>query len=246
MHRYTTLADRYGIHAGLRTRLPLPQSRETVLGFFASLQKSIPGLKQLSLAENAVALETDKNDPYYRWVVIQQDLLASGTTDLEQPAEALRQHELVFNLAPYHFSINHLDLHSLDVSLGFEFVYPGNHHELVAAALGGNLLDITATRLGRARIVGFAPELKFALDEEGRQICSVALEPRGTVGEICQGQAPSEPLGVWMALRVYGPFEPGVPFTELLKELSEQVFELADNFFIPMFVEPLARAIASR
>ncbi len=246
MNRYATLADRYGIHVGLRTRLPLPHSRETVLGFFASLQKALPALKQLSLADNAIALETDKNDPYYRWVVLQQDLLASGCTDLEELTSAMAQHEVVLNLAPYHLSINHLDVHSLDVSLGFDFVYPGNHHELIAEALGGSLLEARALQLSRARIVGFAPEVKFALDDEGQLVCSVALEPRGSVSEICQGQAPSEPLGVWLAVRRKGPFEPGIPFTDVLKELSERVFELADSFFIPAFVEPLAREIASR
>ena len=55
------------------------------------------------------------------------------------PAEvdaAVGQHELVLELIPYMLSVSQLDCEALDYLMGFDFLYRGNHDQLVADALG--------------------------------------------------------------------------------------------------------------
>ena len=81
-------------------------------------------------------LEEDKDKGSYRWCTIEPRRVCSGHVNPESVEEALEQHELVLDLAPYTLSVSPLDCEALDLLFGFDFTYRGNHNQLVAEALG--------------------------------------------------------------------------------------------------------------
>ena len=49
--------------------------------------------------------------------------------------DALPQHEMALELAPYMLSVSPLDCERLDFMVVFDFLYRGNHDQLVAEAV---------------------------------------------------------------------------------------------------------------
>jgi len=248
MALYSSLADEYYVNLALRTALPLPQSRETILGLFASLQKAFPSLTRFNVREGGeVILESEKSEGRYSWFVMEREILLSGYLNPEAPEHALEQHRRLLELVPYHLSINHLDVNTLDLTVGFDFYYRGNQHELVAEALGSGLLESGLSELSRGRkLVSFEPDVTFALDEEAKLLCRVSVEPRTTLYQIRSGEYGEEPISVWFSLRRYGPLAATEPLVDVLDALARRAFDMIDAFLVPTVVEPLARTIASR
>ena len=81
-------------------------------------------------------LEEDKDQGHYRWSTIEPRRVWSGQVNPTTVEEALEQHKLVLELAPYLLSVSPLDCEALDVMFGFDFTYRGNHSQLVAEAWG--------------------------------------------------------------------------------------------------------------
>ena len=50
--------------------------------------------------------------------------------------DAIEQHRLVLELAPYMLSLSPIDCEAIDLLFGFDFTYRGNHNQLVAEVLG--------------------------------------------------------------------------------------------------------------
>ena len=81
-------------------------------------------------------LEEDKDGGNYRWATIKPRRVCLGHVNPESVDEAIKQHELILDLAPYMLSVSPLDCEALDLLYGFDFTYRGNHNELIAEALG--------------------------------------------------------------------------------------------------------------
>ena len=137
MNRYSSLSDDFYVNMNLSTEMELPSNRESVLHFFERLQKKYPTMRNFYCREKGdFILEEDKDQGHYRWCTIEARRLCSGQVNPDSVDEALEQHRLVLELAPYMLSLSPIDCEAIDLLFGFDFTYRGNHNQLVAEALG--------------------------------------------------------------------------------------------------------------
>ncbi len=139
MNPYSSFCDDFGIYVYLNTKMELPSGRETVLHFFDSLQKTFPEMTDFDRRESGeFVLEEDREKGSYRWVTLESQRICTGYVNPPNFEDADVQHERVLELAPYHLDFSALDCEAMDVLFAFDFVFSGNHDEVVAEALGLN------------------------------------------------------------------------------------------------------------
>jgi len=166
MNPYGSLCDDFGVYSYLNTKMELPAGRETVLHFFDSLRKSYPLMTDFDCRENGeYVLEEDREQGSYRWVTVDTRRLATGYVNPPEVEAADAQHEHVLESAPYHLSMSPLDCEALDVLFAFDFVFSGNHDEVVAEALGLNTTLENLLQLPGSRVINYEPSLMLSLDE---------------------------------------------------------------------------------
>jgi hypothetical protein len=168
MNNYASLADDYFVNLILNTEMQLPASRETVLDFFGRVQKSYPSMRNFYTRESGdFVLEEDKDQAHYRWLCLEPRRICSGYVNPADVDDAVAQHRLALELAPYMLSVSPLDCEALDYLVGFDFIYRGNHDELVAEALGvGSALDGLLSIPG-SKPLNFEPSTRVAAVRPG-------------------------------------------------------------------------------
>jgi hypothetical protein len=159
-------------------------------------------------------------------------------------SEALEQHRLVLELAPYMLSVSPLDCEALDLLFGFDFTYRGNHNQLVAEALGLSPAMERLAELPGATIINHEPSITLALDEDCRTQCRLSIETRTNAYQVRTGDYPEEQLSVYLTARQYGSLGPDNTFVTALEHLTQICHEMVDNYIIENVLRPLARAIA--
>jgi hypothetical protein len=189
-------------------------------------------------------LEEDKDRGHYRWATIEQRRVCSGQVNPQSVEEALEQHQLVLELAPYMLSVSPLDCEALDLLFGFDFTYRGNHNQLVAEALGLSPALERLADLPGASIINHEPSITLALDEDCRTQCRLSIETRTNAYQVRTGDFPEEQLSVYLTARQYGSLGPDSTFVTALENLTRICHEMVDSYVIENILRPLARAIA--
>ncbi len=247
MHRYSSFSDDFYVNMNLSTEMELPSNRESVLQFFERLQKQFPQMSNFYCRDKGdFILEEDKERGHYRWCAIEPRRLCSGQVNPESIDEALAQHQLVLDLAPYMLSLSALDCEALDLLFGFDFTFRGNHNQLVAEALGINPGMEQLLEAPHAAIVNFEPSLTLALDEECRMQCRLSIETRTNAFQIRTGDYPEEQLSVFVTARRYGALAPGDTYVQTLQNMAGVCHDMIDNYVAENILRPLARAISAR
>ena len=245
MTPYHSLSDDYYVNLNLNTEMDLPQSRETVLHYFEQIQKRYPTMRNFYGREaGEFVLEEDKDSGSYRWATVEPRRICSGYVNPESPEDALQQHELALEVAPYALTVSSLDCESLNVMFGFDFTYRGNHSELLVEALGvppaiERMLDIPG-----ATVLGSEPSLQLALDEDCRTQCRLSVETRTGAYHVRTRDFPEEQLSVYFTTRRYGSLDPGETYVSAMRRLAELCIEMVDSFVVDSVLRPLQRAIA--
>jgi hypothetical protein len=226
--------------------MALPTGRETVLHFFESLQKAYPRMTNFQVRESGeFVLEEDKESGSYRWVTLEARRLCSGYVAPPRLEDADQQHERVFELAPFHLNINNLDCEALDVLFAFDFVYNGNHDEVVAEAFGLNTSLEGLMGIPNARVINFEPSVMMALDEQMRLQCRLSIETRTNAFQVRTNQFNDEPISVYFTVRQYwGGMQR--TFIDSYRRQREILQELVDHHVIPAVIRPLAQVIAAK
>lgn len=247
MNRYSSLCDDFYVNMNLSTEMELPNNRETILHFFERLQKSYPTMRNFYCRDRGdVVLEEDKEQGAYRWCTIEPRRVCSGQVNPETIEEAMKQHRLVLELAPYTLSVSPLDCEALDLLFGFDYTYRGNHNQVVAEALGvvpamERLLDTPG-----ATVINAEPSLTIALDEECRLQCRVSVETRTNAYQVRTGEFPEDQLSVYVTARQYGSLPADRSFDETLTKLASLCHEVLEGHVIEHVLRPLARTIAMK
>lgn len=247
MHRYSSLSDDFYVNMNLSTEMDLPSNRESVLHFFESLQKNYPTMRNFYAREKGdFILEEDKEQGHYRWTTIEARRLCSGQVNPQNVDEALEQHRLVLELAPYMLSLSPIDCEAIDLLFGFDFTYRGNHNQLVAEALGLNpalerLLDVPG-----CSIVNYEPTITLALDDDCRMQCRLSIETRTNAYQIRTGEFPEEQLSVYVTARRYGGLGTELTYVQVLDKMARVCQEMVDNYVAESILRPLARAISAK
>jgi hypothetical protein len=227
--------------------MELPTGRETVLHFFDSLQKSFPQMTDFECRENGeYVLEEDREQGSYRWVTLENHRLCSGFVNPPELEAADAQHERILELAPYHLGFNALDCEALDVLFAFDFMFSGNHDEVVAEALGMNNTLESLLQVSGTKVINFEPSIMLSLDENCRLQCRLSVETRTSAYQIRTGQFPEAPISVYFTVRQYWGRQPHKTFGESYQHQRKTCQELVDQHIIPAVIRPLAQAIAAK
>src|SRR5262249_24674742 len=145
----------------------------------------------------------DKDRGQYRWCTVEQRRVCSGQVNPPSIESALEQHRLVLELAPFVLSVSPLDCAAMDLLFGFDFTYKGNHHQLVAEALGVSPAVEKMLEMPGATVINFEPSLTMALDEDCRIQCRMSVESRTNAYQIRTGEFPEDQLSVFVTARQY-------------------------------------------
>ena len=247
MNTYASLADDYFVNLNLNTEMQLPASRETVLEFFGRVQKSYPRMRNFYTRESGdFVLEEDKDQATYRWMCLEPRRICSGYVNPPSVDEAVEQHKLALQLAPYMLSVSPLDCEALDYLVGFDFVYRGNHDEIVAEALGvGSALDGLFSIPG-ARPLNYEPSLTMAIDESCRRQCRLMIETRTNAYQVRRNDYPEDSISVYFTVRQYGSLAHDGSYEATLEELRQDSDRLLAEHVIDEILRPLAQAIATK
>jgi hypothetical protein len=247
MNPYGSLSDDFGVYVYLNTKMELPTGRETVLHFFDSLRKTYPEMTDFEARDTGeFVLEEDREQGSYRWVTLESRRLCIGYVNPPEVEDADRLHEQVLGSAPYHLDFNPLDCEALDVLFAFDFLYSGNHDEVVAEALGLNTTLDSLLQLPGSRVINYEPSLMLSLDETCRLQCRLSIETRTNAYQIRTGQFPEAPISVYFTVRQYWGKQPYKTFLESYQNQRRVCQELVDAHIIPAVVRPLAQTIAAK
>jgi hypothetical protein len=244
MNPYSALCDDFYINMNLSTEMELPSGRETILHFFERLQKEFPGMRNFYCRDKGdFVLEEDKEQGTYRWCSVEPRRVCSGYVNPPSIDEAVRQHQLVLELAPYMLSVSPLDCEALDLLFGFDFTYRGNHNELVCEALGVSpALERLAAYPGTS-IISHEPSITLSLDGDCKRQCRLSIETRTSAYHVRTGEYPEEQLSVYLTARQYGSLEAGQSFERTLRALVGVCNELVDECVVEPVLEPLQKTI---
>lgn len=247
MNTYDSLADDYFANVYLCTEMPLPSARETVLEFFGRVQKSYPSMRNFFTRDNGdFVLEEDKDQPQYRWMCLEPRRICSGVVNPPTIDDALPQHHLALELAPYMLSVSPLDCEALDFLIGFDFLYRGNHDEVVAEALASGSAAESVLSIPGAKPLNFEPSITMALDSSCRRQCRLVVETRTNAYQVRRGDYAEEPISVYFTVRQYGSLAHGASFKETLDSLRADCERLLQEYVVDQVLRPLAAAISRK
>ena len=247
MNPYSSLCDDFGAYAYLSTKMDLPSAREPVLHFFDAMRKSFPVLTDFDVRESGdFMLEEDREQGSYRWVSLEKRRLCAGFVNPPDVESADQLLEHVLETAPYHLDISGLDCEALDALFAFDFMYQGNHDEVVAEALGtGTTLDKLVQMPG-SKVINYEPSLMLSLDDACRLQCRLSIETRTSAYQVRTGHFPEAPISVYFTVRQYWTRSPYKTFVESFRNQRRTLAELVDSHVIPSIVRPLAQTIAAK
>ncbi|QDT34116.1 hypothetical protein [Thalassoglobus polymorphus] len=247
MNIYDSLSDDYFVNMNLYTEMPLPSQRETVLEFFGRFQKSYPTMRNFYTRDSgAFVLEEDKDQPSYRWVNIEERRICSSCVNPTTIDDAVPQHALALELAPYMLSVSPLDCEALDFLIGFDFLYRGNHDELVAEALGMGPAFDGVLGIEGARPLNFEPSVTMALTDDCRRQARLMIETRTNAYQVRREDYTEEPISVYFTIRQYGSLPHNGSFVETLDELRQDCERLLEKHVIEQVLRPLHLAISQK
>jgi hypothetical protein len=157
---------------------------------------------------------------------------------------ALEQHRYALEVAPYALTISPMDCESLDLLIGFDFSYRGNHNQLITEALG---VCPALERLGAmpgATVINYEPNLTFSMDDECRLQCRVNVEARTNAYQIRTGEYQEEQISVYVTARQYGSLAADRTYVDTLDRLNQICHDVIDEYLVEAVLQPLARTIA--
>jgi hypothetical protein len=247
MNPYASLCDDFGAYVYVNTKMDLPSAREPVLHFFNSLKKAFPALTDFDHRDSGdFVLEEDREQGSYRWVTLETRRLCAGYLNPPSLEAADQLHEHVLEVAPYHLDLNGMDCEALDALYAFDFVYQGNHDEVVAEALGMTTTLDKLVSMPGTKVINFEPSLMLALDDACRLQCRLSIETRTSAFQVRTGSFPEAPISIYFTVRQYWSRSPYKTFLESFKNQRRVLQELIDQHVIPSVVRPLAQTIAAK
>ncbi len=245
MTSYLDIADEFFVNMNLSTELGLPSGRDTLLHFFEQLKKRYPTMRNFySRDKGDYVLEEDKDSGSYRWASVENKRISSGYVNPDNLADPMEQHQAVLDSIPYSLSVSPLDCESINYILGFDFGYRGNHHELLAEALGMPAAFEKLVEGTEGKIVLNEPAIQLAFGEDCRTQCRLSIESRTTAYHIRTGEFPEEQISVYLTMRRYGSLTGDETFVSVLADLKQRAEKLMDDYVVENVLHPLQQAIA--
>jgi len=247
MNSYASLCDDFGVSTYVHGKLEMPTGREAVLHFFDAVQKSFPKMTEFEKRnENDYLLEEDRESGSYRWASLDSRRLCAGFVNPPSLDDADEHHERILELAPYHLDLGGMQTESMDVLYYFDFLYQGNHDEVVAEALASGTPLEGLTQVPASRVLHYQPVLMMALDESCQLQCRLSVETRTNAYQVRTGSFPESPITVYFTVRQFWGKQPFKTFAESYHNQRRVLDELVGTYVVPQIITPLAKAISAK
>lgn len=245
---YRSLCDDFFVEMYINTELDLPTQRDTILAFFERVQKQFPSMGHFYRRENSeYCLEEDRHLGQYRWIVLEIDRLGSGMVNPPTFDDAYCQDRLVLEIVPYMLGINHLDIHSLDVTLAMDFAYAGSHDEVIAEALLSSTAFNCLLDLPSARSIGCSPAVVVALSDDERTQARISVESKTSVYEHAEKRRSSDDaISLSLTIRQYPQTDEKFDALKSFERQCRLAEQLMAEKMGPNFVLPLTETIAQK
>lgn len=247
MNNYSSLCDDFGVSTYLHGKLEMPTGRETILHFFEAVQKAYPKMTDFEKRnDDEYLLEEDREAGSYRWASLDRRRLCAGFVNPPAIEDADAHNERILELAPYHLDLSGMQTESMDVLYYFDFMYQGNHDEVVAEALAcGTPLEGLA-HLPASRVLLYQPTIMMALDDACQLQCRLSVETRTNAYQVRTAQFPEAPISVYFTVRQFWGKQPFKTYAESYHNQRRVLDELVNSHVIPNVVTPLAKAISAK
>jgi hypothetical protein len=247
MNSYGSLCDDFGVSSYLIGKVEMPTGRETVLHFFEALQKANPKMTEFEKRENGeYTLEEDRDAGTYRWASLDARRLCTGFVNPPALEDADEHNQRVLEVAPYHLDLSGLQTDALDVLYYFDFLYQGNHDEVVAEALAADTPLDALTRLPGGRVLHYQPTLMMALDEGCQLQARLSIETRTSAYQVRTGQFAEAPISVYFTVRQFWGKQPYKSFVESYQNQRRVLDELVTQYVVPNVITPLQKVIGAK
>ena len=211
------------------------------------MQKQFPQMTDFERRDDGeFALEEDRDSGTYRSVTLDRRRLSSVFVNPTDSDSVDAQNETLLDMAPYHLGISNLDADAIDVQYGFEFLFTGNHDEIVAEALlnGGPLENLL--RMPGGSPLHFQPSLTMALDDTFQLQGRLSVETRSTAYQVRTGNYVEAPISVLFTVRQFWGKPSLNNFVESYRRQRKLLDTLVADHVVPHVVQPIARAIAAK
>lgn len=244
--------DDFYTSSRLFLKLDLSLERETVLHFFDRIRREHPSMRRMRRREDG-ALVLEEHDPESRdgqarrWIRLEPGAIRFGFFAPPTAEEYRKFGQLLLENAPYHLTLSDLDVDYLELVYGFDLVYAGNHDRLVAETLYGDhpfasfLLGHEATHT-----IDCQPSFGITLNGSCDTQAYLEVKSRTTTYEVRTGDFDDQLLSVYLTIRRYWGFGEQTELPKAYQQLADIGEELATRRVVPLVVNPLAHAIASR
>lgn len=247
MNSYASLCDDFGMSAYLHSKLEMPTNREPVLHFFEAVQKAFPKMTDFEKRDNGeYMLEEDRDSGSYRWASLDARRLCTGFVNPPALEDGDAHNERVLEMAPYHLDLHAMQAESMDVLYYFDFLYQGNHDEVVAEALATGTPLEGLVQIPGGRVLHYQPTLMMALDDACQLQCRLSIETRTNAYQVRTGHFPESPVSVYFTVRQFWGKQPFKTFAESYQNQRRVLDELVNTYLIPNVITPLQRAIGAK
>ncbi len=244
--------DDFFVNCRLFLKLDLPLERETTLHFFDRIRREIPSMSYFRRRdESSLVLEEHdvdtRNSEPHRWVRLEPQAMRFGYLAPPSRAAWREYGQFLLEQAPYHLTINDLDLDHIEVVYGFDLEYSGNHDQLVAETFFADH-PLTPLLLGDEVVhtIDCQPYFGIALTPNCDTQAYVEIKGRTSSFEVRTGEYEPQILSVYLTLRGYWPSAESATLSSTFARLVSLADDLATQRVVPLVVNPLALAIASR
>ncbi|HJZ56164.1 MAG TPA: hypothetical protein VKE74_14450 [Gemmataceae bacterium] len=247
MNSYSSLCDDFGVSTYLHGKLEMPTGRETVLHFFEAVQKAFPKMTDFEKRESGeYMLEEDREAGSYRWCSLEGRRLCMGFVNPPSLEDADTHNERILEMAPYHLDLHGIQTESMDVLYYFDFLYQGNHDEVVAEALASGTPLEGLSHVAGGRVLHYQPTLMLALDDSCQLQARLSIETRTNAYQVRTGHFPESPVSVYFTVRQFWGKQPFKTFAESYQNQRRVLDELVNSHVIPSVITPLAKAIGAK
>jgi len=247
MNSYAPLCDDFGMSVYLHSKLEMPTNRETVLHFFEAVQKAFPKMTDFEKRESGeYMLEEDREAGSYRWTSLDARRLCTGFVNPPALEDGDAHNERVLEMAPYHLDLHAMQAESMDVLYYFDFLYQGNHDEVIAEALASGTPLEGLAQVPGGRVLHYQPTLMMALDDACQLQCRLSIETRTNAYQVRTGHFPESPISVYFTVRQFWGKQPFKTFVESYQNQRRVLDELVNTYVIPNVITPVQRVIGAK